>query len=117
MSHRMAVILLAAGGSSRLGVPKQLLPFDGILGPVVDGVIVMLCDQPRVTARLLDALIDRCQLDGACLAATAYGADGLPPVLGAPALFDHTLFAELNGLAGDEGAKRIIQRLRSPPPQ
>jgi molybdenum cofactor cytidylyltransferase len=172
----VAVILLAAGGSSRLGFPKQLLPFEGLplvrraaltalasradrvavvvgahaadvahaldgaaveivrhaawtggqasslraalahvtsVGPVVDGVIVMLCDQPRVTAHLLDALIDRCQLGGACLAATAYGADGRPPVLGAPALFDRAFFAELNRLTGDEGAKSIIQRHRT----
>ncbi len=29
MSHHIAILLLAAGGSSRFGSPKQLLPFNG----------------------------------------------------------------------------------------
>lgn len=168
--HLPSLVVLAAGRSTRLGRPKQLVSKEGssllrralsaacesgmgpvyaILGsnaesmktelaglpakavvndlweegiasslrcglrqarsdnPGMDGILVMVCDQPAVeadTLRILAAI--RNQADAA-LAACSYG-----DTLGTPALFHHSLFAELQTLQGDAGAKRVIERHR-----
>jgi len=162
----IGIILLAAGGSSRLGVPKQLLPFGPdtllahaartalatraarvvvVLGAHADAcqqaltglpvervvhagwadgqasslragltqlrtsvcraAVVMLCDQPWTSSALLDTLIDRHVATRAPIVASRY-ANG---VIGPPALFDRTLFGDLDALTGDTGAKRVIE--------
>ena len=161
------IILLAAGASSRLGKPKQLLQYKGktllqhalqigiatemspiitVLGanselvrqpvehknihtvinkewsegmassircgmqqlltiaPAVEGVIIMVCDQPFVTSKLLTDLVEKHQLTGKPIIASSYTNN-----LGTPALFDTTIFALLNLLKGDSGAKKMMQ--------
>lgn len=161
----IAAVVLAAGGSTRLGRPKQLVPIDGeplvrraaraaldagcrpvmaVLGaesdavraavadlPVLpvsnprwaDGVghsiacgiravaagrpagcIVLPCDQPRLTAAVPAALIERFRCGDAQAVACAYGGTVGVPVLFAPALFDR-----LSALTGDTGAKRVLR--------
>jgi len=158
-----ALIILAAGGSSRLGQPKQNLLFNGqtllqhavlsgkrskcepivvVLGanaekikPIsgtiilynkdweegmassirtaikeiqqdlsVDEVIIMLCDQPFVSAALLDNLIDKQIETDKPIVACAY-----KNTIGVPVLFKRMLFAELLSLQGQEGAKKILK--------
>ena len=65
-----------------------------------DDVMIMLCDQPRVTADHLRALIAA----NAPIAATAYSG-----TLGVPAYFAREFREELLALRGDHGAKRIIE--------
>ena len=160
----ISLIMLAAGGSTRLGSPKQLLSYDGqtlirraataavesscdrvviVIGsraedmkreledlPVLivenpewqtgmsssiraglsettgaEAVLIMLCDQPFVTADVLDSLIDTYHKTGLPIVASDYGA-----MRGVPALFAKELFAELASLIGDEGARRLIAR-------
>jgi molybdenum cofactor cytidylyltransferase len=159
------LILLAAGGSSRLGRPKQLLPYDGgtllrhavataltspcrpvvavigahaeqmraemagfpveiventawteglstsiragvdtaiRLAPAAGAVVLMLCDQPRVTPALIEELV-RAHEAGASIAASAYAG-----TVGVPALFAKRFFTELIALTRDQGAKRIL---------
>ena len=161
------IILLAAGASSRLGKPKQLLPYNDktllqhslqiaiateiepivtVLGansdllieslenqklttvinegwsegmassircgmeallkttPALDGVIIMVCDQPFVTSTLLTDLVEKHQLTGKPIIASKYNSN-----LGTPALFDTTIFALLRSLKGDSGAKKMMQ--------
>jgi molybdenum cofactor cytidylyltransferase len=167
----IGIVLLAAGGSSRLGAPKQLLAVDSdtLLGraartalasrarrvvvvtgayadkcrdavaglPVelvvhpawadgqasslraglaalrsaepVAAAIVMLCDQPFVSTALLDDLIDRYVATGARVVASRYAAD----IVGPPALFDASVFGELDALRGDVGAKGVIMAHRA----
>ncbi len=167
---RCAAVILAAGASTRLGQPKQLLQISGesllrrtarlaieagcelvfvVLGyevekmrpelaglsaePVVnpawhegmgaslragmeavrkldpnpDAVLVLVCDQPRLTADHLRALLARHQLargtaNGAITASVYAGRAGVP------AVFSSALFSELAVLAGDQGARDLI---------
>jgi molybdenum cofactor cytidylyltransferase len=164
---RIGVAVLAAGASTRMGTPKQLLIYQGktlirravetalasvcdpvvvVLGanavavgnelelPVVvarnpewetgmsssvrvgletllatdrgmDGVVMMLCDQPFVTPELIDRLVERRRQTRKSIVATDYHR-----TYGVPALFASELFQELAGLTGDYGARRIIQK-------
>ncbi len=70
----------------------------------VDKVIIMLCDQPFVSAELLNSLIDKqIETEKPIVACTYNG------TIGVPALFDRSLFAELLLLQGHEGAKKILK--------
>jgi molybdenum cofactor cytidylyltransferase len=161
---KIGVIILAAGGSSRLGSPKQLLQYRGqslirgaveaaagslcdrvvvVIGneaqrmrdeldglPVslvenqnwrtgmsssiragmeellkgdLDAVVLMLCDQPFVTAEILNELIFTYFKTSDPIVASSY--EG---VQGAPAFFTRELFDELTSLTADEGARRVI---------
>ena len=161
-SMGIGAIVLAAGGSSRLGAPKQLLTFRGetlvrraakaalesvcdrvvvVVGnhaqqmrqemgdlPVLvvenedwqsgisssiraglgqissqDGVVITLCDQPFMTAAVLNELISTHRETGRAIVASAYGT-----TRGVPAFFAPELFNELASLTKDEGARRII---------
>lgn len=170
---RVGVVLLAAGGSSRLGRPKQLLVHEGRTlvrraaeaavaaqcGPVVvvlgaqapevaaelaglpvrtvhntdwaagmgsslraglraldmkeaagadggvEAVLVMLCDQLRVDAGHLRALVEAFTRTRAAIVASGYeGARGVP------ALFSRALVPELEALAPEQGARGVISR-------
>lgn len=157
---KVGAIVLAAGGSSRMGSPKQLLPYRGkslirraaetatesdcdrvvvvignqaplmrreledltvsivenrdwlsgisssirvgldeLLKDELDGVVMMLCDQPFVTADVLNKLIET---DRPIVASSYEG------TLGVPAFFSRELLNELTALTGDQGARRII---------
>jgi molybdenum cofactor cytidylyltransferase len=162
----VGLVILAAGGSSRLGQPKQLLEYRGrsllrhvaeaavgshcrpivvVLGaqasqleaelralPVhvaenphwargmatslrrglatleaIDGgigaAVILLSDQPLVSARTIDALVEAWRTVGKRIIASEYAG-----VVGVPALFDRSLFPELLALDGEAGARRII---------
>lgn len=166
----VGAILLAAGGSTRLGRPKQLLMYRGrtllrhaveqalasrarpivvVLGadearcqeeltglaatdvviasnpdwavgmgssihtgvatliaraPEVQGALILLCDQPLVTASVLDTLIARhAEAPGATIAASYADEPGVP------ALFPRARFDELTRLDGASGAKRLLR--------
>lgn len=169
------VVLLAAGSSSRLGRPKQLLPYGGttlvahaaqialdsgaaevvaVLGasadevrsalgdlpartvvneayeegmgssirvgvreiaerrPVIEALVVMLVDQPQITAEHLRALIAKLDppdpplstLHPPSIVASSY--DG---VLGAPCAFGRSEFPALLALRGDVGARSWVR--------
>lgn len=158
-----ALVILAAGKSSRLGQPKQNLMFQGqtllqgalmtarqsncepvfvVLGanadhielapgthilfnkdwsegmassirmainelekfPAVANVIIMLCDQPFVTAALLNEMIGIQVKTGKQIVACTYNG-----TIGVPALFDRALFTELLQVQGSEGAKKLFK--------
>jgi molybdenum cofactor cytidylyltransferase len=166
--ERVGIILLAAGGSSRLGQPKQLLPYKGqtllqntlsvaltsnaqsvmvVLGasadilkkeitnskihvvvnddwqegmassirtgikaiteisPSIEGIILLVCDQPFINSALLNNLITAHQKTGKEIVACTYGNTFGPPVF-----FHQSLFPELLQLEGDTGARSIVQK-------
>ncbi len=66
-------------------------------------VVVMLCDQPRVDARIINDLVAAYRATDAPLVAAKYNATH-----GVPALFDRRLYRALLTLTGAQGAKNII---------
>jgi molybdenum cofactor cytidylyltransferase len=161
----LAIVLLAAGGSARLGRPKQLLMYEGrsllrraaeaavdagcgrvvvVLGAQAEemsgelanlgveivwndgwergigtsiragveralsragaplAVMIMLCDQPLVTAGVLRRVVDA-HVDSRAMV-TAAEFDG---TLGPPVIVDATMFPELLALPDDRGAKAL----------
>lgn len=165
----LAFILLAAGGSRRLGSPKQLIDIDGtplvahiagrllslaprrlivVVGSEADrvresliplssdpgrlttvenarwadgigssisigvseasnrgagGALIALCDQPFVPLAHFEALCRAFATDQPAAVATQYNGSR-----GVPAIFSHSLFSRLAALAGDQGAKVIL---------
>ena len=70
----------------------------------VNAAILMPCDQPYVSASLLNELISKQEETGKRIIACVYG-----EALGPPSLFHKDLFSELLMLEGDTGARTIIQ--------
>jgi molybdenum cofactor cytidylyltransferase len=161
----VAGLILAAGGSTRMGRPKQLLEYLGtsllrravqtavagglsplivVLGagaeeliqeldglpvqhvtnhawsrglgtsiragmhalqtsPDVEAVVIMLCDQPEVSAQLIGSLVETYRSQGASVIASAYSG-----TRGVPALFARRMFSKLESLPDTLGAKQII---------
>lgn len=167
MSNTAAVIL-AAGASSRLGQPKQLLQLAGETllarsvrlareagaNPVVvvvghqaarmhealasagaiivineewasgmassiragveaaeqfapGNLLLMVCDQPRLEAEHLRALLRAHQNEQQPATASRYAAG----MLGVPAVFSRAMFAALKRLDGDRGARQLLQSM------
>lgn len=73
--------------------------------PITGSVLLMVCDQPHVSANLLKEIIQTQKETGKPIVACNYG-----NTLGTPALFSQKYFPELLQLRGDEGAKKIIQQ-------
>ena len=69
-----------------------------------DAAILMPCDQPYVSASLVNELISKQEETGKRIIACDYG-----EALGPPSLFHKDLFSELLKLEGDTGARTIIQ--------
>lgn len=166
ISNQCAIIILAAGSSTRMGKPKQLLTHNAysflthmsnisievnagivivVLGynaqllekeldgkkvfkvinkewvegmassircglntlaeiePSCDKLIFVACDQPFVSALVLNKLIKMHKETGKPIVASSY-----QNTVGIPALFHKSLFPELKKLRGDSGAKKII---------
>lgn len=69
-----------------------------------DGVVLMTCDQPGVTAEHLRAL---------CAEPEATAGSGYAGKVGIPAYFPAVRFAELMKLQGDAGARALLRGARS----
>jgi molybdenum cofactor cytidylyltransferase len=164
---RVGLVLLAAGGSFRMGTPKQLLVFQGrtllrraaeeavasgchpvvvvlgahadrldpeiadlpvrvahnamwrtgmgssirtgvdaliATGDALDGVVIMVCDQPFCNASVIGMLVEGYARGERRIVTASYAG-----VYGVPTLFDRTLFPELLALDGQEGARRVLE--------
>jgi molybdenum cofactor cytidylyltransferase len=74
----------------------------------VEAAVLLLCDQPHVTADVIYSLVAARRATGRPIIASKYGES-----FGVPALFSRTLFAELSRLEGAAGAKQVIKRYAS----
>ena len=72
--------------------------------PVMEQVLLMLCDQPLVTPQLLNQLM-RAGQQQAGIVACAY-----QDTVGAPVLFHRRYFNQLLLLTGQEGAKKLLMK-------
>ena len=86
--------------SIRAGV-EDLITADADLAAAV----LLLCDQPHVTADVISRLVETHRTNGSPIVASTYGGS-----YGVPALFGRTHFAELARLEGAAGAKQVIKR-------
>lgn len=87
------------GSSIRVGL-KQMIDTD----PDMDGVMILVCDQPFIKSESIQSLIQMQQSTGLPMAACFY--EG---IVGTPALFHQSMFSDLLKLAGDTGAKKIMK--------
>lgn len=72
--------------------------------PQTPGALILGCDQPRLTAAHLHALLETFGAQAApAIVASAYAG-----VLGIPAVFPREVFAELCALRGDRGARSLL---------
>ncbi len=163
--NNISLILLAAGESSRLGTPKQLLMYKGtnliqhtidmtltlgmdtfiVLGaygekiqkqvntydakiveneewneglassirkglegvlssnPDTEAVILLLCDQPFLSAEILRQILEKYQETGLPIVHCHYGEASGPPTL-----FHRSIFPYLLELKGGQGAKKVV---------
>jgi len=169
--NQIRILIIAAGQSSRMGRPKQLLDYEGktlinrligivksagdlpitlVLGafsdeiihqlpdidvqlvmnpdwqqgmgrsisvgvsniiqhnPEVDGIIILVCDQPFISANEISGLIHAQHSTGKPIVACAYNG-----ILGTPALFVREKWKDLITLQGETGAKAIIANHKS----
>ncbi|MGC8800462.1 MAG: nucleotidyltransferase family protein [Chloroflexus aggregans] len=90
----------AAGISTSLAAGLRALPSD------TTAAMILLVDQPLVTSRLINDLIAAYRATPTALALVPMyqGQRGNPVIVGAP------LFAELQTLQGDTGARTVFQR-------
>ena len=78
---------------------------EALAGADADAVVLVLCDQPHVTAEVISDLVAAHLATRRSVVASTYGGS-----FGVPALFGRTLFAELARLEGAAGAKQVIKR-------
>jgi molybdenum cofactor cytidylyltransferase len=76
----------------------------GKMYPDVDGIMILVSDQPHLTNNHIVQLIDAQNKSGLPIAACSYAG-----IMGTPALFHKSIFPELMQLKGDIGAKKIIE--------
>ena len=160
---RVAALVLAAGASSRMGRPKQLLDWNGRplvraaaevalaarLNPLLvvvggaqaemadalaglplriianpdyaagqstslragiaaldhdtDAVVVLLADQPFVTAAIVEQIVSEWNASRAAIVAPTYAGQR-----GNPVLFARAVFPELLAIQGDQGARAVL---------
>jgi molybdenum cofactor cytidylyltransferase len=93
------------GSSLRVGVRTLAEQAPAGSPEAVEAALVMLCDQVRVEAAHLRALVEAFSRTRAPIVASGYeGARGVP------ALFSRATFSELEALAPEQGARGVIAR-------
>ena len=81
-----------------------------VCAPDVTGVVLMGCDQPRLTAEHLRALLAAfASRQSPVIVASSYAG-----VQAVPAVFPRETFADLRALRGDTGARSVIKRAPRP---
>ncbi len=74
----------------------------------INGVVIMVCDQPFVSAQLINRLMENYKKTKNSIVASQYA-----ETLGVPALFGKKVFPQLLELENFGGAKKIIEQYRN----
>ncbi len=91
---------LGMSGSIQLGLQTVLH-----LYPNLDGVLIMVSDQPFLNRAILQKIVAEQQLSQKGIVAAQYGG-----VNGTPVLFHKKYFTDMQKLTGDKGAGLILQQ-------
>jgi molybdenum cofactor cytidylyltransferase len=76
------------------------------VAPQVSGVLILACDQPRLTKAHLQSLLEAFEAQALPnMVASAYAG-----TLGIPAVFPREVFPELHALRGDMGARALLMQ-------
>ena len=75
------------------------------IAPFIEGVIIMVCDQPYTSTILINRLLTTHQQTKKEIVACGY-----ENIIGTPVFFHRSLFPELLQLAGDMGARNLIRQ-------
>ncbi len=89
------------------GIASSLVTGIRSVSAVADAALLMLADQPLVTIRQIEALVDTWKASPDSICASAYA-----ETLGPPVIFPARFFRELMTLQGDRGAKAVIDSNR-----
>ena len=73
--------------------------------PAASGAMVLVCDQPGLSAEHLMRLLDAHKVDGNRIAASRYAGRA-----GVPVIFPRAMFPALLALQGDHGARALLQQ-------
>jgi molybdenum cofactor cytidylyltransferase len=73
------------------------------LGQAADAAVVLLGDQPFITAAIVERLVEEWHSSGAVIVAPAYAGQR-----GNPVLFARAIFPELLAIQGDQGARAVL---------
>jgi molybdenum cofactor cytidylyltransferase len=94
--------------SMRLGIQRlQSYDYMNPSNSSIDSALVLLGDQPLITAQDIDTLIAMYRATGKRIVAPTYEGKR-----GNPNLFDANLFPELLEVTGDEGGRSVLERHR-----
>jgi molybdenum cofactor cytidylyltransferase len=89
----------------RGGLSTSLRAGVEVVEPSARAAVIVLGDQPGVTAAIIDQLIEEGRRSGRPIVVPEYAG-----VRGNPVVFDATMFAELRAIEGDYGARGVIAR-------
>ena len=89
----------------RSGLSSSLRAGVEAIAPSSLAAVIVLGDQPGVTAAIIDQLIEEGRRSGRPIVVPEYAG-----IRGNPVMFDATIFAELRGIEGDQGARGVIAR-------
>lgn len=88
------------GSSIKAGLTSLIKTYPGL-----QAAMVLVCDQPYLSANHLQKLLDELQKQNQLIIASAYS-----NTVGVPAIFRKELFPNLLQLANEAGARKIIQQ-------
>jgi molybdenum cofactor cytidylyltransferase len=86
------------------GLSTSLVRGVAALPAAADAVLILLCDQPAITADDLDALITAWQVEPELIAAA-----GFRDQLGPPVIMPRSVWPQLAALRGDQGARSLLE--------
>jgi CTP:molybdopterin cytidylyltransferase MocA len=86
------------------GLSTSLVRGVAALPAAADAVLILLCDQPAITAADLDALVAAWEVEPALIAAAGYS-----DRLGAPVIIPRAYWPQLAALRGDQGARSLLE--------
>ncbi len=95
------------GMSTSLRVGIRHIMYDDELAHTITAALILLGDQPLMTAQIINALLATRQTTQKRIIVPLYAGKR-----GNPVLFDASLFPELVTVSGDEGGRRVIEQHR-----